>query len=242
MNPCGHICDYGRRPYTTRARLFRGSDDEVALVWYKANQDNPVLPFRSAITMSEWATDQLNSPKVGESADVAKVYNGQWSKPEATGARFCGTPADFRFGCPWLPFDPPVVYYPNGLPTCCMMLPIPTYPGPHGLTFNAIGQTVLMTLVDASKEWVYSTISGDFRLRSPLYDDQGSWKLLFVWNSPSPTVYLSPVDPGWEGYGQMPFRFDPPNPPTSPYTIVSPPPPVALGELGEPPPEPAGDE
>jgi len=137
MNPCGAICDYGRRPYTTTARPFRNSQDTVQLVWYPAREDAPVLPFPSAFNSLDYTADPIASYTVGEVYGTPRNYNGQKMKPEALGEHNCGDERDYAEGCVRDTSLPPVVYKSNGLPECCGYDP-PVTPARHyKVTFNA---------------------------------------------------------------------------------------------------------
>lgn len=117
MNPCGKAVDIGRRPYTTKAKLVAGSNELFTLVWYKADPAAGTLPFPSAVSSLDWASDPTRPTPIGEVFGQSRKYNGKWRVLGADGSHVCGTADDFLNGCK--PADPPREYLPNGLPKCC---------------------------------------------------------------------------------------------------------------------------
>lgn len=116
-----------RRPYTTKFRPFRDSDEEVDIVWYPAKKDAPVLSVPSVVCSLDWWVQErdigiYHGFEVGEVPGAKRSYNSQKVHPDADGLKFCGTEDDFANGAA---FDPNVRRFrrTDGLPTCCGGVP-----------------------------------------------------------------------------------------------------------------------
>jgi hypothetical protein len=201
MNPCGAVCDYARRPYTTKARLFRNSDQQVDLVWYPAREDAPVLPYDSSIVSLDYTADPLYDYGIGEVYGATRNYNGKHIKTEATGDHTCGSSEDFDIGCVRDTSLPPVEYYSNDLPTCCGMAPPIVYCAEYRR--GVPGSPVVMPVIVANRIW-RRTIPGVQiqQLRSPL-ETGSNWEYTEQ-DLPAgsvPTQLWTPDPPLWNGHG-----------------------------------------
>lgn len=117
--------DWGRRPYTTKARFFRDDPTEADIVWYVAREDAPAITVPTPFVSSEWdrAEKELGFPYhdgPGEVWNARRRFNGRRAPAAATGAHRCGTDDEWRNGALWNPARPPVLYNADGLPTCCV--------------------------------------------------------------------------------------------------------------------------
>lgn len=111
--------DFGRRPYTTKCRPFRDSDEEVDLVWYPCAPGAKVLPFPSVMHQTDWDVELQPWLPVGEVPDAPKVFNGKPIIPGTGLGHFCGEESDFDLGGKRDEAIPPVVRGATGLPDCC---------------------------------------------------------------------------------------------------------------------------
>lgn len=120
FNPCGALCEFMRRPYSTTARMFRNSDEEVDFVWYPALPSAPPLPFPSIFLDPVWQDDYYSLDD-GPGLILEDNIRANWQKPKplATGTHHCGTEQDFLEGGIYDPDLPPVPYRDNWLPLCC---------------------------------------------------------------------------------------------------------------------------
>lgn len=105
--------------YSTTARPFRDSDVEVGIRWYKCVPGAPTLGWESNINSLDWTCMPWLRTGKGEVFNAPREYHQQPPVPGALGQHVCGTEEDFRDGEKYLPDLPPVVYSPEGLPTCC---------------------------------------------------------------------------------------------------------------------------
>lgn len=125
MNPCGAICDWGRRPYRTRARFRKGDPTETGIRWYICDHDAHPLPFPSAIVNSDWEDNDLerdygfDPANIGEARGAPKSADFKNQPQGHTGAHQCGQPSWYVQGLPSSPPGVPVVYNADGLPVCC---------------------------------------------------------------------------------------------------------------------------
>ena len=132
MNPCGAVMDLGRRTFTQRCRFFRDSDEEAHIVWYPALPGAKTFPTENLFS-NEDTFEQ--DPWIAEGTGpiwYTKFRNSRKAIPGALGTHQCGTAQDFAEGCLYLPAEPPVVYTPTGLPTCCNPAVVPKGGGVGG--------------------------------------------------------------------------------------------------------------
>lgn len=124
LNPCGRLVDFARRPYTTACRFFRDSELQANIVWYPCLPDAPDLGIASPFLSRDWEVTEdawgiPDDPGPGEVGGAPRVFNRKQPIPAATGAHRCGTDEEWRKGALYNPDRPPVLYRPDGLPTCC---------------------------------------------------------------------------------------------------------------------------
>jgi len=119
FNPCGYICEYGRRPYTTACRFWEDSEDESEIIWYVAHPDAPVLPFASVFNSLDMDKEPWTRTGPGEVYGAPRVYNGREAPPGVDGGHVCGFFYDFEYGGKFDESEPPVIYDDNGIPLCC---------------------------------------------------------------------------------------------------------------------------
>jgi len=118
-NPCGHICDWSRKPFTQRYRPFRDDDREVILRWYPVPYGTPVLPFPSVFLNNRWDDEPWKREGVGPVWPDDQPF-ASWTRPPLPAVpHICGTPDDFLLGGVLDEVSPPVQYTAQGLPTCC---------------------------------------------------------------------------------------------------------------------------
>ena len=108
-----------RRTYRTFARLFKDSDLQIPIRWYRVPPEWGTLGVPSPINSLDWNAVPWTKTGVGEvyGAPRTFVYGG----PPAGGpfAHRCGTDEEFREGQAFDPFGRRTVYAANGLPVCC---------------------------------------------------------------------------------------------------------------------------
>ncbi len=109
-----------RRPYTTKARLLAGSDQQFDLVWYPALASAGVLPFPSKVNSLDWSTHPWLAAGIGEVFGATRNYNGKTALSYATGLTPCGDPLWFLEGEPLGLSLPPAGYNPDGFACCCL--------------------------------------------------------------------------------------------------------------------------
>ena len=122
------MCDFIRRPYTTKCRFFKDDDTEVDISWYPCKPDAPVLGVESVFVSLDWWVQErelgvYTGYDVGEVPLAARTYNGLKVKPNANGLHRCGTDEEWRDGAEFDPF----LNRPrraDGLPTCCGEMPV----------------------------------------------------------------------------------------------------------------------
>lgn len=115
--------DWGRRPYTTKARFWDHPDAPlVDIVWYFT--DLPFLPFPTVFNSKDWDEEPWLHNGLGEVYGAPRVYNGREVTPGLTGGHICGTREDFEQGPTWPPTGEPLTYGPDGIPTCCPRNPV----------------------------------------------------------------------------------------------------------------------
>lgn len=124
-NPCGRAVDFGRRPYSTKARFHNDpSAPLVDLKWYVT--DLPFLEVESSINSRDWDDTPYLEYEVGEVPTWSdpRAYNGAWTQPLGVfGAHVCH-PEWFFTGQPWPVTTPTTNYNPERVPTCCC---VPVY-------------------------------------------------------------------------------------------------------------------
>lgn len=121
--------DYARREYKTTARLFRDSDQEVEIQWYRVPEDAPPLPFPSLLMSDEWTHngyDESWRRELGEVWDAPTPYSFHGELIAPTYDHVCGTADEFLNG---VEFDPTreVLYDEQGVPLCCGLAAVPFF-------------------------------------------------------------------------------------------------------------------
>lgn len=111
--------DIARRPYTTVARFFRNSDQEVKVKWVKADPARGTFPGVSKICSLDWVSHPETAEGVGEVFGKSRSYNGANGFGPIRGNHFCGTLDEHRNGEVLDPSKPLMQYAPSGLPLCC---------------------------------------------------------------------------------------------------------------------------
>lgn len=115
--------DWGRRPYTTTARLFdTAGSPTVKLRWYVTDQ--PFQDFPSAINTLDMDEEPWRERKIGEVFGEPRTHNGLWSMPGLPGDHQCGTPGQFMDGVPYDPAREPAVLDRDWIPRCCNRGPV----------------------------------------------------------------------------------------------------------------------
>jgi hypothetical protein len=109
-----------RRPYTTRARLFRDSDEEVTLEWFPAKEPIEVLPFPTCINSTDWHSFPWERVGPGEVFGASRLYNGRKALGYLHGLTPCAPADDFRQGQHFDPDRPPTIYNQDQIPLCCV--------------------------------------------------------------------------------------------------------------------------
>lgn len=128
-------CDLIRRPFRTRARLLRDSDQEFDIRWYFAAEGAQQLPWPSPIHVlhrndQEWIKTSVGDLLFADTTlEKPNVVN-----PLPAGDHYHGTEEDFREGGLYLPDLPPFPRDEDGIPTVCR-------PPVHGLVLGGVGIT-----------------------------------------------------------------------------------------------------
>lgn len=112
--------DVGRRPYRTKVRPWRDSQEEVTIHWYQVPKQNGTLPYPSRINSLAWRDLGLNPSPVGE-VPLADVEFDGWNRIVAPLPKdhICGTREDFVLGGLKNTSAPPLIRGNDGIPTCC---------------------------------------------------------------------------------------------------------------------------
>lgn len=147
MDPCGAVCDYIRRPYTTDCHFFRDSDQAVKIMWYPAKPDAPVLDTPSVIaSLDSWVQERplgiYTGYKVGEVPGATRTFNSAQVKPQANGQHRCGTEDEWANGAVFADATPRPRRA-DGLPTCCGEMPAGVVVGGPVLTEIGTARAVL---------------------------------------------------------------------------------------------------
>lgn len=112
-----------RVPYTCKARLFRDSDAEVTIRWYRVPFSNGTLPFDTAVNSDYWVSQPWTRTGPGEVIGDRRRFDGRPPPVIVTTGHVCGTPDDFLLGCVFNDQIPPVTYGRDGIPECCRVGP-----------------------------------------------------------------------------------------------------------------------
>lgn len=139
INPCGRVCDFARRPYTTACRFFRDQEDVVVPIqWYKAAPGAPSLGFTSSFMSLDWtsSTETRDQPnyqdqpwlqRPGEVFGDPRPYTPRATPIGLDYLHVCGEPSEFIDGAGFDPFRE-VEYDEQGLPLCCHGPIVPVFP------------------------------------------------------------------------------------------------------------------
>jgi len=124
FDPCGHVCDIGRRPYTTTGWMYpdQPRDQPTTIIWFEAAPTARPLRRANAIMSSEWNAgrwDSLDEVDVGEDPNAPRAYNSRWRVLTALSDHVCGTPQEFEGNGTFDPDAVPPLRRPDGLPACC---------------------------------------------------------------------------------------------------------------------------
>lgn len=203
--------------YTTPARFFTNSDQEVTLRWYFAEPGAPVLGYPSKIRPLRTVPMPWVAEGVGEVFNAPQPFSRGTRVPFLKYGHVCGTREDFETGGTRDGTLPPVLYNRDGLPVCC----VPPFTGQGGAvgggtaTVTVTPGQIYCTNYDA--EWVgintfhlapvvidqiwQGSIGGLFvQLQSPLVTVSGHWELT---TSFQPGVWTT-TEP-WDGHGTRVF-------------------------------------
>lgn len=230
LNPCGAVCDFGRRPYRTRARFRANDPGETGIRWYIADHDAQPLPFPSAILNSDWEDNDLerdygfDPAHLGEVRGAPRVADFGPAPQRATGAHQCGEPSWYVRGLPSAPTGLPVVYNGDGLPVCCArgrgMLwgraPLAPRGGvawgsfselwPYGVyIWDEPGFEGNLMVPNAPPQfWLWDVGGPFFRLLGPAFTGSNRWEFTV-----SISVFFSGVWEtfDWDGFGTRTFDF-----------------------------------
>jgi len=171
MNPCGQVCDYARREYSTTARFFRSSNVETLIRWRRAADDAPPLGRPSAFMSIDWLDDGYDeSPEteVGEVYGTPRPWTPSAPLVGLDYLHVCGTDQDFAEGAQYDPERDPVLYDDQGLPVCCEGPAVPVFPlvvdfeiepnwdpGADCTTAQviAVGETVTFPIGNGGQHW-----------------------------------------------------------------------------------------
>ena len=111
--------DIARRPYTTTARFFTNSDQQIKVRWVPADPARGTFPGVSRVCSLDWVTHPETAEGVGEVYGTSRNYNRGKPFTGIVGNHFCGTLDEHRNGEVFDPTKPPMLYQPSGLPLCC---------------------------------------------------------------------------------------------------------------------------
>lgn len=135
------VCDFGRRPYTTDAKLS-ADGPAFRIRWYPAHPDAAALPFPSKFVSLDMADDPALMPD-GPGEVFYPSSNPRWTPrymrpdagkrpfnraevlPYAHGLTPCAPPAWFSEGQPADTGLPPQIYNADFFPTCCLDRVVP---------------------------------------------------------------------------------------------------------------------
>lgn len=223
----------GRRPYSTRAKLFRDSDVEVEILWYECQPDALDLPVPTRIVPRFWyesvRRQNTGGPVytgVGEVWDAPRPNQWPAPKPTAFGTHYCGTPEDFAEGCAYRPDLPPVERNQDGLPLCCghaavgqggamvggtAVAEVVTPPTTWGDVYGIAEVAVTVDRV-SSNTWWQQPVNFWILSAAGTPNTPANWTLQTVGPSRSWTTT------GWDGVGTRIFDGSPFNPPGTPVT------------------------
>lgn len=112
-----------RAGYRTTARLFRNSDTEVGIRWYRCAPDAPVLGYPSQLRPLLWQSHPYQYTDKGEVFNAPAEFRAFKQIPGANGQDPCGTREDFESGGLYDPDAPPAEYTAEGLSLCCGVPP-----------------------------------------------------------------------------------------------------------------------
>lgn len=118
-DPCGHAVDMVRRPYRTKVRPFRDSEDELDLHWYPVPEGTPTLPYPSLISSLDWSPDPWEVEGVGEVYGEPRKFDGWGRLFLSPPGGIHGTRQDFEEGGLKDSSAPPLARNPDGLPVEC---------------------------------------------------------------------------------------------------------------------------
>lgn len=119
FNPCGHIVDWSRAPYTQECRFFSDDDRTSTVRWFEAEPDAQPLPFPSVICVSTNEQDRYLDSPIGEVYGARHRFKLGKAPVGLFSGHYCGTEKDFAEGCAYDPDSPPFEYLANGFPKCC---------------------------------------------------------------------------------------------------------------------------
>lgn len=94
----------------------------VDVYWYFT--DLPFLPFPTIFNSRDWCEDPWHYTGRGEVFGAPRPYDGMLVVAGLQGGHYCGTREDFENGPSWPPTGEPLVYGPDGIPTCCPRFPV----------------------------------------------------------------------------------------------------------------------
>lgn len=190
-----------RAGYRTTARLFRNSDEEVGIRWYRCAPGAPVLGYPSQLRPLLWQSHPYLYTDKGEVFNADTEFRAFKPIPGANGQEPCGTREDFARGGVYDPDAEPAVYTPEGLSLCCGGLPGGLVLGGEppdldgGLLLGGVGLQLQYFQLWATCAGIMSgglPPDGSLCLCQTLGADQGSptgWR--FVIGAGAPLYYLT---------------------------------------------------
>lgn len=109
-----------RRPYRTKFRPWRDSQEEQDIHWYIVPDDAPLLDYPSRVYSLDWSPDPWAAEGVGEVYGADRKFDG-WERITLQPAgEVHGTEEDFTVGGIRDSSAPQLAREPNGLPTECV--------------------------------------------------------------------------------------------------------------------------